>query len=79
MNHPRWVEQAISSLPQPIENRSKIVRISVSMGNGTACGFCHKDITDRAMLYEVDALVPAGVRRLNFHRVCYHLWESLDT
>ena len=60
-----------------VENRTRVVRMGVGSGNGDYCAYCHKQINADAVEYEVDAYVAAGLRNLHFHRICFHLWETL--
>jgi hypothetical protein len=68
---------AIPARTVPIENRSRMVRLSRTHGRGGECDYCRKTIRPDSIQYQVDARVPAGLRTLQFHRICLHLWETL--
>jgi hypothetical protein len=60
-----------------IENRARIVRMSIHSGRGERCAYCASEIHTEAVEYQVDAYIGAKLRSLSFHRVCLHLWEEL--
>jgi hypothetical protein len=75
--HNQWIEQAARAASvAPSENRSRIVRLFITIGGDTECAYCRKSVNAQTTLYEVDAIVAAGTRRMSFHRLCFHLWES---
>ena len=74
-----WISKVLPFATAPIENRARLVRVSVSSGTGGRCAYCHKQIDRQTVEYEVDAHIPAGLRTLHFHRVCLHLWEELPS
>jgi hypothetical protein len=61
----------------PIENRSRLVGLTVSSGTGGECAYCHKEIHADAVQYTVEVYVATALRTLHFHRICLHLWEPL--
>lgn len=77
MDLPNWISRAVRSSAVQIENRARVLRMDVDSGNGDYCAYCHKQINADDTEYDVDAYVAAGLRNLHFHRVCFHLWESL--
>jgi hypothetical protein len=72
-----WISRALALARTPVENRARVVRMSVTSGTGEYCAYCHKRIDASAVEYEVEAYVAAGLRTLHFHRICLHLWEEL--
>jgi len=73
-----WIWRGLQpAAPPAIENRARIVRMTVNAGTGGPCAYCDKEIQTQSVEYEVDAYVGAGLRTLHFHRVCLHLWEAL--
>lgn len=77
MKTPNPTPKRVPARTIPIENRSRMVGLSVSSGTGGECAYCHKEIRADSVDYKVDAYVAAGLRTLHFHRICLHLWEPL--
>lgn len=77
MDPTNWISRGLQPSTPPVENRERIVRVSVSSGTGERCAYCHKDIHAGGVAYEADTYVAAGLRTFHFHRVCLHLWEAL--
>jgi hypothetical protein len=72
-----WLSKTTADPATRIENRARIVRLTVGVGDGTECDYCHKEILPEAVQYEVDAVLLGGERTIRFHRLCHHLWESM--
>lgn len=77
MNGLNWINLSEFAQAACVENRARVLGLTVRAGSGAECAYCHKAIEPEAVEYEVEALVLAGQRVLHFHRVCQHLWESL--
>jgi hypothetical protein len=73
MSTSRWIESARAA---DVDNRARILALTVRAGTGTECAYCHKPIEPGAVEHEVEALVLARRRVLHFHRLCQHLWET---
>jgi len=74
---PNWIARALSLAAAPIENRARVVRMSIGPGTGGSCAYCHKRIEPESVDYAVDAYVATRLRSLHFHRICLHLWEAM--
>jgi hypothetical protein len=72
MSTSRWVESARAG---DIDNRSRILALTVRSGTGIECAYCHKPIGSEAVEHQVEAFVLSRLRVLHFHRICHHLWE----
>lgn len=77
MDATNWISRAQTPAAALIENRARVVEVTVTSGTGGPCAYCHKQINPECPAYEVEAYVAAGLRTLQFHRVCLHLWETL--
>jgi len=73
MSTSRWIESAKSV---DIDNRARILAMTVRAGSGVECAYCHKPIGPGSVEHEVEAVVLTKPRVLHFHRVCQHLWET---
>jgi hypothetical protein len=73
MNTSSWIER---SEPVRVDNRARILALTVRTGTGIECAYCHKPIGAEAVEHEVEAFVMARMRVLHFHRICQHLWET---
>ena len=77
MESSNWISRGRQSYTPAVDNRARVVRMAVSAGEGRLCVYCHKRIQPKDVEYEVDVYITAGLRTLQFHRVCLHLWEAL--
>jgi hypothetical protein len=73
MSTSRWIEGAKAG---DIDNRARIMTLTVTDGSGVECAYCHKPIEPGAVEHQVEAFVLARLRVLHFHRLCQHLWET---
>ncbi len=82
MNEQHWIKRASAATLATLnasENRTRVLALSVRAGSGAPCSYCHKSIDATAVEYEVQAYVHTKVRTLHFHRICHHLWESIQS
>jgi hypothetical protein len=79
MNTSSWIERVEPALAVRIDNRARILKLTVREGSGVACAYCNKPIGSDSVEHEVEAFVLASPRLLHFHRICQHLWESGTT
>jgi hypothetical protein len=77
MNPSNWIERSEFAAAARMENRARIVSLTIRNGTGETCAYCQKPISPEAVEHEVQATVMATHRVLHFHRVCQHLWEDV--
>jgi hypothetical protein len=76
MNTSNWMMRSPAWQAARVENRARILSLTVSDGSGNECAYCRKPIGAGAVEHQVETLVITGVRTLCFHRICHHLWED---
>jgi hypothetical protein len=77
MNENHRSTRAAPVKPAGLENRAKMIALVVTRGTGAICSYCHRRIDETAIEYEVEASVLTTIRKMHFHRLCHHLWESM--
>ena len=77
MSSSTWIDRSEFVGAARIDNRTRILSLTVHNGTGETCAYCHRPIAPEAVEHEVQATMRAVPRVLHFHRVCQHLWENV--